>query len=67
MMPYWASSCSSRWLYASHGQITVMSKMEKNKEKKTNHESFFCFVVFCLFFKKEEKVVSCACFGYVTT
>ena len=25
MMPYWASSCSSRWLKASHGQMTVMS------------------------------------------
>lgn len=24
-MPYWASSCSSRWLKASHGQMTVMS------------------------------------------
>jgi len=25
MMPYWASSCSSRWLKASQGQITVIS------------------------------------------
>lgn len=25
MMPYWASSCSSRWLKASQGQMTVMS------------------------------------------
>lgn len=25
MIPYWASSCSSRWLKASHGQMTVMS------------------------------------------
>ena len=28
MMPYWASSCSSRWLKASHGQMTVMSAGE---------------------------------------
>lgn len=25
MMPYWASSCSSKWLKASQGQMTVMS------------------------------------------
>lgn len=25
MMPYWASSCSSRWLKASQGQMTVIS------------------------------------------
>lgn len=25
MIPNWASSCSSRWLKASHGQITVIS------------------------------------------
>lgn len=27
-MPYWASSCSSRWLKASQGQMTVMSAGE---------------------------------------
>lgn len=28
IMPYWASSCNSRWLYASHGQITLKSVRE---------------------------------------
>lgn len=31
MMPYWASSCSSRWLYASHGQIMVISEKTKKQ------------------------------------
>lgn len=64
MMPYWASSCSSRWLYASHGQITVMSKMKKTKRRK-QIMSWGVFFVFCFCFLKEEKVMSCACFGYV--
>lgn len=29
MIPYWASSCSSRWLKASQGQMTVMSAKKK--------------------------------------
>lgn len=29
MIPNWASSCSSRWLKASHGQITVISVKER--------------------------------------
>lgn len=33
MIPYWASSCSSRWLYASHGQITVMSEKERTNSE----------------------------------
>lgn len=33
MMPYWASSCSSRWLKASHGQMTVIST-EKGRDER---------------------------------
>lgn len=31
MMPYWASSCSSKWLKASQGQMTVMSAIKHSK------------------------------------
>lgn len=32
MIPYWASSCSSRWLKASQGQMTVMSAKNKDQD-----------------------------------
>lgn len=32
MMPYWASSCSSKWLKASQGQMTVMSRKKKHSK-----------------------------------
>lgn len=50
MMPYWASSCSSRWLYASHGQITVMSKRENTHQKNSGVMCFGHIMAWPFFF-----------------
>lgn len=39
MMPYWASSCSSKWLKASQGQMTVMSRKKTQQALRLLHES----------------------------
>lgn len=43
IIPNWASSCNSRWLNASHGQITVISARDGRRACKPTspQESFF--------------------------